>query len=121
MAHQYLGQLAQDQDTSIKDAVFGNVGTWSLFKIGPEDAEVMEKEFSPVFSQYDLINVEKYTAYIKLLIDNAASRSFSMNPIWPLPGEAREGTAEKIKNVSRLKYGRDRNMVESGIKQRGEF
>lgn len=121
MAHQYLGQLSQGQDTSIKDAVFGNVGTWSLFKIGPEDAEVMEREFSPVFSRYDLINVEKYTTYIKLLIDNAAASPFSMNPVYPLPGKAREDVAEKIKNISRLKYGKDRNMVEAEIKQRAAF
>lgn len=118
IAHQYLGQLMEGQDTSIKDAVFGNVGTWTLFKIGPEDAEVMEKEFSPVFSQYDMVNVEKYTAYVKLLIDNAAGRPFSMNPIWPLPGTAKEEVAEKIKTTSRLKYGRDRNLIESEIKER---
>jgi hypothetical protein len=121
MAHQYLGQLSQNQDTSIKDAVFGNVGTWSLFKIGPEDAEVMEKEFAPVFSQYDLINVEKYTAYIKLLIDNASSQPFSINPLWPLPGVERGDLAEKIKNVSRLKYGKDRNMIESEINSRADL
>jgi hypothetical protein len=118
MAHQYLGQLVEGQDSSIKDAVFGNVGSWTLFKIGSEDAEVMEKEFAPVFSQYDLVNIEKYTAYVKLLIDNAASRPFSMNPIWPLPGTAREDVAEKIRNISRLKYGRDRNIIESEIKER---
>jgi hypothetical protein len=121
MAHQYLGQLSQDQDSSIKDAVFGNVGTWSLFKIGPEDAEVMEKEFAPVFSQYDMINVEKYTTYIKLLIDNAAAQPFSMNPLWPLPGTERNDLAEKIKNVSRLKYGKDRNMIEAEIRSRTEL
>jgi hypothetical protein len=121
MGHQYLGQLSQNQDTSIKDAVFGNVGTWTLFKIGPEDAEVMEKEFAPVFTQYDLINVEKYTAYIKLLIDNAAAQPFSMNPLWPLPGVERPDLAEKIKNVSRLKYGKDRNMIEAEINNRAEL
>ncbi len=121
MAHQYLGQLVEGQDTSIKDAVFGNVGTWSLFKIGPEDAEVMEKEFSPVFSQYDLVNVEKYTVYTKLLVDNATGRPFSMNPVWPLPGTAKEDVAEKIKTISRLKYGRDRNLIESEIKQRASL
>lgn len=121
MAHQYLGQLSQNQDSSIKDAVFGNVGTWSLFKIGPEDAEVMEKEFAPVFNQHDLINVEKYTAYTKLLIDNAGSRPFSINPLYPLPGVERPDVAEKIKNVSRLKYGKDRNMVEAEIKKRTEM
>lgn len=118
MAHQYLGQLVKNQDTSIKDAVFGNVGTWILFKIGSEDAEVMEKEFAPVFNQYDLINIEKYTAYVKLLIDNTASRPFSMKTLWPLTGIEREDMANKIKSLSRLKYGQDRNMIEAEIMSR---
>jgi len=118
IAHQYLGQLVQKQDTSIKDAVFGNVGTWMLFKIGSEDAEVMEKEFAPVFNQYDLINIEKYTAYIKLLINNTASRPFSMKTIWPLPGKPREDLVPKLKSLSRLKYGQDRSIVEAEISRR---
>lgn len=117
MAHQYLGQLVQNGDTSIRDAVFGNAGTWILFKIGMEDAEVMEKEFSPVFNQYDLINIEKYTAYVKLLVDNTATRPFSMHT-HPLEEPTRPGVEEKIKSLSRLKYGRDRNVVESEIHQR---
>jgi len=118
MAHQYLGQLVKHQDTTIKDAVFGNVGTWILFKIGSEDAEVMEKEFAPVFNKYDLINIEKFTAYVKLLIDNTASRPFSMNTLWPAPGIETDGIMEKIKSLSRLKYGQDRNMIEAEIKNR---
>lgn len=121
IAHQYLGQLVKEQDTSIRDAVFGNVGTWVLFKVGSEDAEVMEKEFSPVFNQYDLINIEKYTAYVKLLIDNTASRPFSMKPLWPLPGTPKEELVSKIKSLSRLKYGRDRNIIEAEIAQRAKI
>ncbi|HMB66064.1 MAG TPA: hypothetical protein VKO42_04260, partial [Patescibacteria group bacterium] len=94
-----------------------NAGTWILFKIGMEDAEVMEKEFSPVFSQYDLINIEKYTAYVKLLVDNTATRPFSMHTL-PLEDPNRPGVEEKIRSLSRLKYGRDRNIVESEIRQR---
>ena len=119
MAHQYLGQLVVNNDTSIRDAVFGNVGTWILFKVGVEDAEIMEKEFSPIFNQYDLINIEKYTAYIKLLIENTASRPFTLRTVWPPQGAViREGLDEKIKSLSRLKYGRDRNIVESEINSR---
>jgi len=118
IAHQYLGQLNSGQDTSIQDAVFGNVGTWVLFKVGSDDAEIMEKEFAPVFSSYDLINIEKYTTYTKLLIDNTASRPFSMKTLWPLPGVVNKGVAEKIKTLSRLKYGQDRNMIEAEIRKR---
>ncbi len=118
VAHQYLGQLVVNQDTFIREAVFGNVGTWALFKIGSEDAEIMEKEFSPVFNKYDLINIEKYTAYVKLLIDNTASRPFSMASLWPLPGVEREDVAGKIKTLSRLKYGQDRKLIEAEIMKR---
>jgi hypothetical protein len=121
MAHQYLGQLVKNQDSSIKDAVFGNVGTWILFKIGSEDAEVMAKEFNPVFNQYDLINIEKYTAYVKLLVDNTATRPFSMYTSWPLPGQERPGLPEKIKALSRLKYGQDRSLIEATIRRRSNM
>ncbi|MFA5248657.1 MAG: type IV secretion system DNA-binding domain-containing protein [Patescibacteria group bacterium] len=119
MAHQYMGQLGDKGGDSIKAAVFGNVGSWFSFKIGSEDAEVLEKEFSPVFNQYDLINIEAYTAYVKLLIDNTASRPFSMRTLWPPNGGAeRPEIAEKIRNLSRLKYGRDRALAEAEINKR---
>jgi hypothetical protein len=118
IAHQYIGQLVKHQDTSIKDAVFGNVGTWVVFKIGSEDADVVVKEFAPVFNQYDLINIEKFTAYIKLLVDNTANRPFSMSTVWPLPGTLREGLAGKIRSLSRLKFGQDRNIIEAEIRRR---
>lgn len=118
IAHQYLGQLVMKDNKQIKEAVFGNVGTWVVFKIGSEDAAEMEKEFAPVFNQYDLINIEKYTAYTKLLIDNTASRPFSMATPWPLPGLKREEQAAKIRALSRLKYGQDRSIIEAEIKRR---
>lgn len=114
IAHQYMGQLVGEKgDTKIRDAVLGNAGTMVSFKIGVEDAEVMAKEFSPVFNEYDLINVEKYNAYVKLLIDNQASRPFNMQTIPPQKGN--EKLAEKIRELSRLKYGRDRMLVEQEI------
>jgi type IV secretory pathway TraG/TraD family ATPase VirD4 len=118
IAHQYLGQLSEKGDNAIRDAVFGNVGTWVLFKVGSDDAEALEKEFSPVFNQYDLINVEKYTAYVKLLVDNTATRPFSVASPWPLPGIEREAMFQKIKALSRLKYGQDRRIIEAEIRRR---
>jgi hypothetical protein len=118
IAHQYIGQLTKGSDTKIKDAVFGNVGTMITFKIGSEDAEFLKKEFAPVFNEYDLINVEKYTAYVKLLIDNTTSRPFSMKTPWPLAGEDREDMPGKLKHLSRTKYGQDRVKVETEILER---
>lgn len=119
IAHQYIGQLVSHGDSAIKDAVFGNVGTITAFKIGSEDAEVLQKEFAPTFDAYDLVNVEKFTAYIKLLIDNSASRPFSLKPQWPLVGQKDLELAVKIRQLSRLKYGQDRSLVETEISRRG--
>lgn len=121
IAHQYIGQLSKNNNTEIKDAVFGNVGTMITFKIGTEDAEFLVKEFSPVFNAYDLINIDKGTAYIKLLVDNSPSRPFSMKTIWPLLGVRREGISGKIRSLSRLKFGQDRTIVEAEIIRRTEM
>lgn len=113
IAHQYIGQLVKGQDTSIRDSVFGNAGTIVSFKVGVEDAETLAKEFAPVFDEHDVINIEKYTAYIKLLINNEASRAFNMNTFPLDKGDLK--LAKKIIEMSRLKYGRDRQTVEAAI------
>jgi len=118
IAHQYIGQLSKGQNTEIKDAVFGNVGTFISFKVGSEDAEFLVKEFAPVFNEYDLINIDKGTAYIKLLVDNSALRPFSLQTIWPLLGAKQEGLAGRLRALSRLKYGQDRRWVEAEISRR---
>jgi hypothetical protein len=120
VAHQYVGQLSKNQDNTIRDAVFGNVGTTISFKIGVEDAEFLVKEFNPVFNQFDLINIEKGTAYIKLLVDNSSSRPFSMKTIWPVIGTSRTEIAARIRALSRLKYGSDRNIIEAEIMKRSK-
>ncbi|NCB20379.1 MAG: DUF87 domain-containing protein [Clostridia bacterium] len=120
IAHQYVGQLTKNNNTEIKDAVFGNVGTMISFKIGTEDAEFLVKEFSPVFNAFDLINIDKGTAYIKLLVDNSATRPFSMRTVWPLIGVARPELSKKIRTLSRLKFGQDRSIIEANIIRRTE-
>jgi hypothetical protein len=121
VAHQYIGQLVKNNNTEIKDAVFGNIGTIINFKVGSEDAEFLVKEFSPVFNEYDLINIDKGTAYIKLLIDNTAARPFSLRTIWPLMGVKREEIADRIRSLSRLKYGRSVRLVEAEITRRTQI
>lgn len=118
IAHQYIGQLSKGQDTTIKDAVFGNVGTMLSFKIGSADAEFLVKEFTPVFNEFDLINIDKGAACLKLLVDNSATRPFSIKTIWPLLGVQRKEMVEKIKTLSRLKFGQDRRLVELEINRR---
>ena len=114
IAHQYMGQLTDDKGKSpIRDAVLGNVGTIMSGRIGPEDAEVLAKEFAPVFGAFDLLNAPQYAFYTKLLIDNQASRPFLVNAMPPVKGNRELGAA--IKELSRLKFGRDRSIVEAEI------
>ncbi|MEI6835829.1 MAG: type IV secretion system DNA-binding domain-containing protein [Candidatus Falkowbacteria bacterium] len=120
IAHQYIGQLSKGQDHTIKDAVFGNVGTMLSFKVGSEDAEFLVKEFTPVFNQFDLINVDKGAACLKLLVDNSATRPFSIKTIWPILGVSRKEMVAKIKTLSRLKFGQDRRLVELEINRRSD-
>lgn len=119
MAHQYVSQLVVNNDTKVRDSVFGNVGTMVAFRIGVEDAEVIAKEFAPVFNENDVVNVEQFTANIKLLIDNTASKAFNMKTIMPPAGN--EKMVATLKELSRLKYGRDRAIVEAEIKERGKL
>lgn len=119
IGHQYLGQLAPKGDAKIRDAVLGNVGTIACYRIGVEDAEILAKEFAPVFSAHDLVNVEKYTAYLKLLIDNTAARPFNL--LVDPPDNGNKELGEGIKELSRLKFGRDRRLVEAEIKERSQL
>lgn len=117
VAHQYIGQLSKGQDTAIKDAIFGNVGTMVAFRVGAEDAEFLIKSFGPVFNQYDMVNVGR-SAFIKLLVDGQTLRPFSLNTIWPLLGTARPDFSKKIRSLSRFKYGQDKRLVEYEIAKR---
>ena len=113
MAHQYIGQLVNNQDTSIRDAVFGNAGTMIAFRVGVEDAEVIAKQFAPVFAEYDVMNIEKFNAYTRLLIDNTAARAFNMETYPPAAGQ--EELSQKIKELSRMKYGREKDIITAEI------
>ncbi len=120
IAHQYISQLVQDsKNTQIRDAVFGNVGTMIAFRVGVEDAETIAKEFEPVFNEYDVINVEMYTANAKLLIDNTGSKPFNMKTYPPQPGNPE--LAKKIVELSRMKYGRERKLVEQLIMEKSQL
>lgn len=119
IAHQYIGQLVKNNDTTIRDAVFGNVGTIVSFKIGVEDAETLAKEFAPVFNQYDVLNVEQYSSYVKLLVQNQTVRPFSMRGI-PLEKGYGKEVVDAIVELSRLKFGRPREEIEQEILERGK-
>lgn len=117
IAHQYIGQLSKNQDSQIKDAVFGNVGTMVSFKVGSEDADFLVKEFGPVFNEYDLVNIGR-GGFAKLLVDGQGTRSFSLQTIWPLMGDFRQGMSQNVRQLSRYKYGQDRNIILRDIANR---
>ncbi len=109
MTNQYIEQL----DEKVQAAIFGNVGTLISFRVGPSDAEILEREFSPRFTAEDLTNITKYNIYIKLMIDGIASDPFSAKGLPPLIRH--EGNADKIIRVSRERYGTPKAEVEDKI------
>ena len=125
MAHQYIAQLSEGsgsvggggKDTKIKDAVFGNVGTMMNFKVGAEDAEYFEKEYSPLLSAQDILSIANYKAYIKLNINNTTSRPFSMETLYD-PSLKNNKILEIVKKYSRMKYGRRKEFVDAEIETR---
>ena len=117
MAHQYIKQLIKKDNSQIRDAVFGNVGTMMSFKVGADDAEYMAKEYAPVLTESDVIGISNYKAYIKLNIRNATSRVFSLETIWD-QSKKNEKVAEIVKEYSRMKYGRKKEFVDQEISAR---
>lgn len=116
VAHQYVSQLEED----IRDAVFGNVGSFVTFRIGVEDAEIIAKEFDPVFSETDVINIERFHAYLRLMVNSQKSTPFTMGTYPPIEGESQE-IANAVRQLSRLKFGKDRKMVEADIMERSQL
>ena len=115
IAHQYVAQLVTDASTAVRDAVFGNVGTMLSFRVGAADAEFLEPEFTPEFLQNDLIRLDNYNIYIKLMIDGITSRPFSATTIAPAPTAKDDKKREEIIKSSRLKYARSVRSVEEEI------
>ena len=114
LAHQYISQLTNGENTKVRDAIFGNVGTIVVFRVGAEDAEVLEKEFEPEFLINDLVNLAKFNIYVKLMIDGISSRAFSAETM-PLEKAAAENLKEVIIENCRHRYGTSREAVGSRI------
>lgn len=115
VAHQYTAQLANENGTAVRDAVFGNVGTMIIFRVGADDADFLEKEFEPEFTAQDLVNLPNYHIYLKLMIDGVTSRPFSAATLPPMKIDPSAGVKEKIIASSRALYTRPREEVENEI------
>jgi hypothetical protein len=120
VANQFIGQMEED----VKNAIFGNVGTLISFRVGVSDANYLAHEFSPVFGEDDLLNIERYHAYIKTIVRNEPVPPFSMDLTKDMAAEkAKENPriAEIIKEMSRLKFGKDEKLIEAEIARRAKL
>ncbi len=109
IAHQFIAQLSE----KIRDAVFGNVGSSIAFRIGADDAEYLDKQFAPVFSKDDLINIDNFNAYVKLLVGGKTTKPFNIRTLPAPVGD--EAVKRTIREWSSQTYGRDRQEVETEI------
>ena len=112
ITNQFIKQL----DDETRDAIMGNVGTFIAWRVGAIDAEFLQKELDPVQME-DLVNTEKYNFYIRMLIEGAPSIPFNVTSYAPDPNENIQ-VGEAVRQLSRLKYGRDRDVVEAEIRLR---
>jgi CxxC-x17-CxxC domain-containing protein len=116
LGHQYITRMEEE----VRDAVFGNVGTMAVFRVGAEDAEFLEREFSPQFTAEDLVNLPKYNVYLKLMIDGISGQPFSAETL-PPPMALEDSNREKIIRASRERYGVRREIVDEKISRWSGF
>jgi len=112
VAHQYISQL----DDSIKNAVFGNVGSMAVFRVGTEDAAFLENKFKPTFTAADIIKIDNFNAYISMLMNGQPTKPFNLKTLAPVKGNLE--MVDKIKELSYLKFGRPREEIEEEIMER---
>ncbi len=114
VGHQYIGQLVQERNTKVRDAIFGNVGTLVVFRVGAEDAEFLVREFDPIFTEVDIVNLPKYHIILKLMINGVASDPFSAITLSPNASFVTMNGEKTIK-VSRERYSNPVSDVEEKI------
>ena len=121
VAHQYTAQLVVDKSSAVRDAVFGNVGTMIVFRVGSDDADFLEKEFDPEFTPQDIVNLPNYKVYMKLMIDGVTSRPFSAKTLPQMVKSGDRKIEEEVIKISRELYCRPRGVVEREINEWSEM
>lgn len=119
LAHQYLGQLYTDDTgggNAIRDAVFGNVGTFVSFRVGPVDAEIISKQFAPYVTEEDLVALPRYHVYLTLNIDGAGSAPFSARTFYE-PAHEEDSQEDEVIKRTMDTYGIDRDVVEEEVRK----
>ncbi len=120
VANQFIGQMEEE----VKNAVFGNVGTLITFRVGVADASFLQHEYAPTFNEADLLNIERFNVYTKTTVNNEPVPPFSMDLTKDLEYEEKlrnPKVAAMIKQLSRLKYGKDRSLIEAEIFRRARL
>jgi len=120
VANQFIGQMEEE----VKNAVFGNVGSLVSFRVGVTDASYLQREYQPVFGESDLINIERFHAYMKTIVDNEPVPPFSIDltkDMKKFKTGANDKISQAIIQLSRLKFGRPRELVEAEINQRARL
>jgi hypothetical protein len=120
VANQFIGQM----DEEIKNAIFGNVGTIASFRVGVTDAGYLQHEFQPLFNENDLINIDKYNAYMRTIVNGEPVSPFSIDTTKDVTREKElenSRVAELVRELSRLKYGKGVEAIESEISQRARL
>ncbi len=115
VAHQYTAQLVSDKSSAVRDAVFGNVGTIIVFRVGADDADFLEKEFEPEFIPQDIVNLPNYKIYLKLMIEGVTSRPFSAKTLPPMTKSGNKEIEEEVIKTSRELYCKPRAEIEREI------
>ncbi len=114
LTNQYIAQMPE----VVAKAVFGNVGTMVSFRVGAQDASFLVREFEPVFTANDMVNLDNYHIYIKMAIDGVTRPAFSAATL--PPAEGKEDNREKIITASRERYGQRTEIIEEKIQQWSE-
>lgn len=120
VANQFVGQMEEE----VKNAIFGNVGTLCAFRVGVTDANYLQHEFQPTFTEADLINIDRFNCYVRTIVDGEPVPPFSLDTTKDIAAEKAlrdPRVAELIKELSRLKYGRNVRVVEAEITQRAKL
>ena len=112
MAHQFIAQL----DEGIRDSVFGNVGSMAVFRVGQDDAKYLSKQFEPVFDTKDITNLDNWNAYLKILANGQPQKPFNIQTKAPEKGNSE--IIEQLKELSSLKYGKNKNQIDKEIMTR---
>ncbi len=127
IAHQFIGQLNKEGgDHRIRDSIFGNVGNKAIFRVGVDDAEFLKKEFDGTFDENDLIKVENMTCFMKMLVDGKPATPFTLRSVYgdspfDMITSSNPKLADVIRQISRLRYGKDRSIIENEIKLRSTY